>query len=177
MDEKLKNPLFDGTREQAFTEKLVQIRRVAKVVKGGKRLRFSALVVVGDGNGQVGAEVGKAREVPEAIRKAAAAAMGNLIDVALVRGTIPHAFVGKYGAAKVLIKPAATGTGVIAGGSVRAVLDAVGVKDVLTKSLGSSNPINVVRATMKALDSLRKPEEAIARRKPAAIVLVKTPNE
>lgn len=148
-----------------LNEKLVQIRRVAKVVKGGKRMSFSALVVVGDGNGRVSAELGKAREVPEAIRKAGAAARKNLVSVPLVSGTIPYAVTGRYGAAQVLLKPAFPGTGVIAGGSVRAVLDAVGVKDILSKSLGCSNPTNVVRATIKALASLKVPQDEIARRK------------
>ncbi|MBI2857267.1 MAG: 30S ribosomal protein S5 [Chloroflexi bacterium] len=151
--------------EMGLNEKLVQIRRVAKVVKGGKRLSFSALVVVGDGRGKVGAEVGKAREVPEAIRKAGAAARRSLITVPIVEGTIPYSVTGRFGAAKVLLKPARPGTGVIAGGSVRAVLDAVGMKDILSKSLGCANPINVIRATLQALESLTPPEEAIALRR------------
>ncbi|MBI2957544.1 MAG: 30S ribosomal protein S5 [Chloroflexi bacterium] len=155
------------SKDMGLTEKLVQIRRVAKVVKGGKRLAFSALVVVGDGTGRVGADLGKAREVPEAIRKAGAAARKSLVRVPLIEGTIPYAVIGRYGSARVLLKPASPGTGVIAGGSVRSVLDAVGVKDILTKSLGCSNPTNVVRATIKALGSLEVPEEAIARRKGA----------
>ncbi|MFC1919665.1 30S ribosomal protein S5 [Chloroflexota bacterium] len=165
-----------GTQDVTLTEKLVQIRRVAKVVKGGKRLRFSALVVVGDGAGQVGAEIGKAKEVPEAIRKASAAAKINLVTVKMVGGTVPHTFIGKYGGAKVLLKPAAQGTGVIAGGSVRAVLEAAGVKDILTKSLGSSNPVNVVRATVKALSNMRTPEEAISWRKKGESTFRKTAN-
>jgi small subunit ribosomal protein S5 len=147
-------------KDLGFSEKLVQIRRVAKVVKGGKRMSFSALVVVGDGNGQVSADLGKAREVPEAIRKAGVAARKSMVFVPLVSGTIPYAVTGRYGSAQVLLKPASPGTGVIAGGSVRAVLDAVGVKDILSKSLGSSNPTNVVRATV----SLKVPEEEIAKR-------------
>jgi small subunit ribosomal protein S5 len=149
-----------------LNDKLVYINRVAKVVKGGKRLRFSALAVTGDANGHVGIGVGKANEVPEAIAKAGAVARKNLIEVALRGTTIPHEIQVKYGAAKVLLKPAAPGTGVIAGGSVRAVLESAGVKDVLTKSMGSSNRINVARATLLALRNLRLPEEELARRKP-----------
>ncbi len=162
--ERSRNQSRDESKD-GLNEKLVQIRRVAKVVKGGKRLSFSALVVVGDGNGRVGADLGKAREVPEAIRKAGAAARKSIVNVPLVEGTIPYAVIGHYGAAQVLLKPAMPGTGVIAGGSVRSVLDAVGVKDILTKSLGCSNPTNVVRATIRALASLQVPEEAVARRK------------
>ncbi|MBI2858967.1 MAG: 30S ribosomal protein S5 [Chloroflexi bacterium] len=160
-----RNRFRDDSKDMGMTEKLVQIRRVAKVVKGGKRLSFSALVVVGDGNGRVGVDLGKAREVPEAIRKAGAAARKNMVTVPIREGTIPYAVTGKYGSAQVLLKPAVPGTGVIAGGSVRSVLDAVGVRDILSKSLGCSNPTNVVRATVKALASLQVPEEAIARRK------------
>lgn len=159
-----RNQRLGDSGEPSQSEKLVQIRRVAKVVKGGKRLSFSALVVVGDGHGGVGAEVGKAREVPEAIRKAGVAARRGLIHVHLAGTTIPHESVGRFGAAQVLLKPAAQGTGVIAGGSVRSVLDAAGIKDILSKSLGTSNPINVVKATLNALASLRVPEEAVARR-------------
>jgi small subunit ribosomal protein S5 len=150
-----------------LNDKLVYINRVAKVVKGGKRLRFSALTVTGDANGHVGIGVGKANEVPEAISKAGAVARKNLIEVVLKGSTIPHEIQVKYGAAKILLKPATPGTGVIAGGSVRAVLEAAGVKDVLTKSMGSSNRINVARATLLALRSLRSPEEELAKRKPA----------
>ena len=159
-----RNQRMGDSGEPSMSEKLVQIRRVAKVVKGGKRLSFSALVVVGDGHGGVGAEVGKAREVPEAIRKAGVAARRALIRVPLSGTTIPHESTGKFGAAQVLLKPATQGTGVIAGGSVRSVLDAAGIKDILSKSLGTSNPINVVKATLSALASLQIPQEAVARR-------------
>jgi small subunit ribosomal protein S5 len=151
--------------ELELSEKLVSLNRITKVVKGGKRLRFRALVVVGDGNGHVGVGLGKAKEVPEAIRKAGVVARKGLYKVTLSGTTIPHEVLAKSGAAKVLLKPASPGTGVIAGGSIRAVLEAAGVKDILSKSLGSSNPVNVVRATILALASLENPEAAVARRK------------
>ena len=151
--------------ELELTEKLVYVNRVAKVVRGGRNFRFSALVVVGDGHGQVGFGMGKAREVALAIQKAGTVARKNLIQMPLVGSTIPHEIIAKYGAAKVLLKPAAPGTGVIAGGSVRAVLEVAGVRDILTKCLGSSNPVNVVKATMLALSQLREPEKERARRK------------
>jgi small subunit ribosomal protein S5 len=150
-----------------LNDKLIYINRVAKVVKGGKRMRFSALTVTGDGNGHVGIGIGKANEVPEAIAKAGAVARKNLVEVTLKGTTIPHEIEFKYGAAKVLLKPARPGTGVIAGGSVRAVLESAGVKDVLTKSMGSSNRINVARATLLALKNLKDPAEELAMRKPA----------
>jgi len=162
----ISNLKIDPT-ELALSDKLVYINRVAKVMKGGKRLSFSALVVTGDGNGHVGIGVGKANEVPEAISKAGAIARKNLIKVLLAGTTIPHEIRVKFGAAKVLLKPAAPGTGVIAGGSIRAVLEAAGIRDILTKSLGSSNRINVAKAAMLALSQLRQPEEVLARRKPA----------
>jgi small subunit ribosomal protein S5 len=151
--------------ELDLSEKLVSLNRITKVVKGGKRLRFRALVVVGDGNGHVGVGLGKAKEVPEAIRKAGVVARKGLYKITMSGTTIPHEVLAKSGAAKVLLKPARPGTGVIAGGSVRSVLEAAGIKDVLSKSLGSSNPVNVVRATILALASLENPKDAVARRK------------
>ena len=142
-----------------LTETVVAINRVAKVVKGGKRFSFSVLVVVGDKKGHVGTSIGKAKEIQAAIHKAVARAKKELISAPLHGVTIPHVVTGVFGAGKVLLKPAAPGTGVIAGGSVRAVLDAVGIKDILTKSLGSSNAYNVVYATMEALKNLRTKEQ------------------
>ena len=143
-----------------FVEKVVAINRVAKVVKGGRRFSFSAIVVVGDGNGRVGMGIGRANEVPEAIRKGATIARGTMLSVPIRNGTIPHPLTTDFGAARVMMKPASPGTGVIAGGGVRAIMEAAGVRNVLTKSLGSNNVINVVRATMTGLQKLRDPRVA-----------------
>ena len=153
-----------GKSESEFIEKLVRLNRVAKVVKGGRRFSFSALVVVGDRKGRVGIGFGKANDVSEAIRKSLEKAKKNVIRVPIKKTTIPHQVIGKYKGAEVLLKPAAPGTGIIAGGPVRAVMDVCGISDILSKSLGSSNQINIVHATVEALRMLEAPEAVAARR-------------
>jgi small subunit ribosomal protein S5 len=156
----MRSPYGDRDRGGSdLNERVVSLNRVAKVVKGGRKFRFSALIVVGDQNGRVGAGMGKAREVPEAIRKGVEVAKRNMIQVPMVGTTIHHEVRFKWGAAKILMKPAAPGTGVISGGAMRAVIEASGIKDILTKSLGTNNPINTVRATMLALQSLKTAQE------------------
>jgi small subunit ribosomal protein S5 len=158
-------------REQ-FDERVVHIARTAKVLKGGRRFAFRAVVVVGDNHGQVGFGVGKAREVPEAVRKASDRARKIMRPIPMVGTTIPHAAIGDFSAARVLLRPASPGTGVIAGGGVRAVLEAAGIRDILTKSQGSANILNVVAATFKALESLKNPEDEARRRgKPIEAVM------
>ncbi len=142
-----------------LSERIVYINRVAKVVKGGRRFSFSVIVVVGDANGHVGIGLGKAREVPEAIRKAGDAARKNMLLIPLYQGTFPHEIIGKFGAASVLLRPASEGTGVIAGGACRSVLEMAGVRNALTKAFGTTNPHNLVRATLDGLKSLRSPED------------------
>ncbi len=148
-----------------LTDRVVHINRVAKVVKGGRRFSFSALVVVGDGKGHVGSGLGKANEVPEAIRKAIEQAKKNLIKVPIINKTIPYEVMGKFGASKVLLKPASEGTGVIAGSIVRALAESAGIENILTKSLGSNNPHNLIKATFQAFNQLKFPEEVLRKRK------------
>ncbi len=155
--------------DSAYVEQVVKIRRVSKVVKGGRNLTFNAMVVVGDGAGNVGIALGKAGAVPDAVRKGTANARKSMVPVTLKDTTIPHEITYRFSGSSVLLKPAAPGTGVIAGGGVRAVLEAAGVKDVLTKTFGSTNSINVVKATLEALKQLRSPESEIAKRKAVTV--------
>ncbi len=145
--------------ELGLIEKIVHLNRVSKVVKGGKNFKFTALVVVGDGKGKVGYGYGKANQVPDAIAKATERAKKNMIEVPMIEGTIPYQVIGEFGAARVLLKPAVKGTGIIAGGPVRAIMEAAGITDVLSKAIGSRNPINVIKATMVGITMLRAPEE------------------
>jgi small subunit ribosomal protein S5 len=160
------------TEEQPLDERVIEIARVAKVVKGGRRFQFRVTIVIGDNNGKVGMGVGKANAVPDAMRKATERAHKHMHKVILSRMTVPHEMIGRVGGAKVLLRPASPGTGVIAAGGVRAVLEAAGVRDILTKSMGSANVLNVVQATFNALDNMKSPQEEAARRgKPVSELL------
>ncbi len=149
---------------EELIEKIIQIRRVTKVTKGGKKLRFAALVIVGDGKGKVGFALGKAPEVPDAIRKAIERARKNMIAIPIIKGTIPHSIKADFGSTNILLKPAPSGTGVIAGGTVRAIMDAAGITDIVTKAVGSTNPHNLVKATFKALTNLQSLEYVAKKR-------------
>jgi small subunit ribosomal protein S5 len=162
--DKPRRPRAGEEEREQLDERVVQVARTSKVLKGGRRFAFRAVVVVGDNHGQVGFGVGKAREVPEAVRKASDRARKIMHPIPMVGTTIPHAAIGDFSAARVLLRPASAGTGVIAGGGVRAVLEAAGIRDILTKSQGSANMLNVVAATFKALESLKSPEEEARRR-------------
>jgi small subunit ribosomal protein S5 len=156
--------VFEGQQESNLVDRVVHINRVAKVVKGGRRFSFSALVVVGDGQGSVGCGLGKAREVPEAIRKAVEHARRTMVSFPIVDGTIPHEVIGCHGAGRVFMKPASQGTGIIAGGAVRAIMEVSGIKNILTKCLRTNNPHNVLKATIEGLEQLRSAEEVQRKR-------------